>query len=646
MSTDTTNDAARRARGDDTYRLDLFRDGPVEKDLGNGDDRVVLDSLNKVSQIRLTLTSSEVGNGDAEDSDSMANQDGDLAVRLQAENTFGGLRGPESRFDDEGITFVTAGSATFDVRDLVSGVSRGDSFDVVKLGTQRDDLLKAAAGEGAAYINGGAGADRIIGGTGNDFLVGGSGNDVLEGRDGDDGFIGGSGNDVIRGGAGNDRVFVNLATDGQDRVDLGQGLDVVSVTAPASAGQVRLTFTSSEVGNGSARDSDSLANQDGGFAVQMRAENGMDGLGARSRYDDEGIRFVSATPSVTFDVRDLVSGVQRGDGFTVVELGTAGSDTITAAASRAESLYANGGMGDDRLTGGRGDDFLVGGAGNDTLRGGAGNDSFIGGAGNDVIFGTTGNDTAIVNLATDGKDRVDLGDGMDVVNVAAPLTAGQVRLAFTSAEVGNGSARDSDSMANQDGGFAVQLFAENGSDGLGARSRYDDEGISFVSTTPGVTFDVRDLVSGVQRGDQFSIVRLGTEGSDRMDDSGASGAVYLNGGMGNDTLSGGSGNDFLVGGMGNDRLSGGAGNDSFIGGAGNDVFVFAETGGSERINDFVSGTDKIDLRAFGIDASNVASATSGADTILSIDTDRNGSSDFTITLSGVGRPADGDFLFA
>ncbi len=107
--------------------------------------------------------------------------------------------------------------------------------------------------------------------------------------------------------------------------------------------------------------------------------------------------------------------------------------------------------------------------------------------------------------------------------------------------------------------------------------------------------------------------------------------------MGNDTLSGGSGNDFLVGGMGNDRLSGGAGNDSFIGGAGNDVFVFAETGGSERINDFVSGTDKIDLRAYGIDASNVASATSGADTILSIDTDRNGSSDFTITLSGVGR---------
>ncbi|MFP5077574.1 calcium-binding protein [Rhizobium sp. YIM 134829] len=646
MSTETKEDAARRARGDDSYRLDLFRDGPVAKDLGDGNDRVVVESLNNVSQIRLTLTSGEVGNGEADDSDSQPNQDGDLAVHLQAENRSGGLRGPESRFDDEGITFVTEGSATFDVRDLVSGVSRGDRFDVVQLGTEQSELLKAAAGQGAYYINGGAGADRIIGGTGNDFLVGGAGNDTLEGRDGDDGFIGGAGNDVIRGGAGDDRVFVNLATDGQDRVDLGAGLDTVNVTAPASAGQVRLTFTSSEVGNGSARDSDSLANQDGGFAVQLRAEDGMDGLGARSRYDDEGIRFVSATPGVTFDVRDLVSGVQRGDGFTVVELGTSGNDTITAAASRAESLYANGGMGNDRLTGGRGDDFLVGGAGNDVLRGAAGNDSFIGGAGNDVISGSTGDDTVIVNLATDGQDRVDLGAGMDVVNVTAPLTAGQVRLAFTSAEVGNGAARDGDSLANQDGGYAVQLFAEDGLDGLGARSRYDDEGISFVSSTPGVTFDVRDLVSGVQRGDQFSIVRLGTQAGDTIDDSAETRAVYVNGGMGDDDLRGGSGNDFLVGGMGNDRLDGGAGNDSFIGGAGNDVFVFAVTGGAERINDFVSGADKIDLSAFDIDVSNIASTTSGVDTILSIDTDRNGSSDFTITLVGVGRPADGDFLFA
>src|SRR3712207_6990744 len=52
----------------------------------------------------------------------------------------------------------------------------------------------------------------------------------------------------------------------------------------------------------------------------------------------------------------------------------------------------------------------------------------------------------------------------------------QIRLTFTSAEVGNGSATDAGTMTNQDGGLAVRLQSENRAGDLtGKISRFDDE---------------------------------------------------------------------------------------------------------------------------------------------------------------------------
>jgi serralysin len=85
------------------------------------------------------------------------------------------------------------------------------------------------------------------------------------------------------------------------------------------------------------------------------------------------------------------------------------------------------------------------------------------------------------------------------------------------------------------------------------------------------------------------------------------------GGSGNDTLiasdtgsalSGGGGNDTLIGGAGNDRLVGGAGVDNLTGGSSADTFVFllgessASSGQHDRITDFVSGADHIDLSGY------------------------------------------------
>ncbi len=118
------------------------------------------------------------------------------------------------------------------------------------------------------------------------------------------------------------------------------------------------------------------------------------------------------------------------------------------------------------------------------------------------------------------------------MNVAAE-SGQQVRLNFTSAEAGNDPATEVGTLADPDGGLALRLQAENGSDSLaGLVGRYD-KGIRFVSTAPGVTFDLRDLVGGAQRGAAFKMGVLrtkgaaGATGSTGRDDDALRGATCL-----------------------------------------------------------------------------------------------------------------------
>jgi Ca2+-binding RTX toxin-like protein len=114
---------------------------------------------------------------------------------------------------------ASSSGLSFDVRDLVSGVARGDNFKFVSLGTLQNDVLSAEQSNKAYYFNAGAGDDRVIGGDRNDFLVGGGGNDSLSGQAGNDKFIGGGGNDVLRGGTGNDTFIFNAALNSSTNVD-------------------------------------------------------------------------------------------------------------------------------------------------------------------------------------------------------------------------------------------------------------------------------------------------------------------------------------------------------------------------------------------------------------------------------------------
>ena len=278
------------------------------------------------------------------------------------------------------------------------------------------------------------------------------------------------------------------------------------------------------------------------------------------------------------------------------------------------------------------------------MNGNNGNDTFIGGGGNDTFLGGAGDDTIIYNPGTDGLDESTLGAGNDTVLVGGTA---QVRLTFTSAEVGNNTANDGGTLANQDGGLAVRLQAEDALGNLvGSIARVDDEGIIFEATGVGATFDVRDLVSGAARGDQFRYVQLGTAARNRIDRSAETESVYANAGGGNDVLIGGAANDFLVGGAGNDVLTGGAGADSFLGGGGNDSFLFysqADTG--DTIIDFAVGFDRINLRALDVVFADLTITTASGVTTVGVDTDADLTADLTITLANGATVTEGDFIF-
>ena len=82
-------------------------------------------------------------------------------------------------------------------------------------------------------------------------------------------------------------------------------------------------------------------------------------------------------------------------------------------------------------------------------------------------------------------------------------------------------------------------------------------------------------------------------------DATATTAIDLTGNAYSHDIQGNAGANVLTGGSGDDLLYGFGGNDTLIGGGGSDRFVFGHGTGSDVVGDFVSGSDKLDLSAFG-----------------------------------------------
>lgn len=157
---------------------------------------------------------------------------------------------------------------------------------------------------------------------------------------------------------------------------------------------------------------------------------------------------------------------------------------------------------------------------------------------------------------------------------------------------------------------------------------------------------------GSEKGTDKADVFIGTNFRDRFD--GGLGSDYLSGGNGSDVLEGGSGKDTLIGGNGDDILRGGTGDDTFI------FLTAAEASASgdlvDRITDFQSGHDKLDLSAFmaGGQFNGTFPLVKGdgpqvsydrANAMLLGDVNGDGVADFRIYLNTAPTVVASDFLF-
>jgi serralysin len=171
---------------------------------------------------------------------------------------------------------------------------------------------------------------------------------------------------ILTGTDGSDRVFLTgvAYTDGNGngRMDLGEGLEDVTITAGAQS-----TFT----------------NAGGGWALEVPA--------GRQEVWASGGPFQGESSAVVWVKRyniaiDFVSAPQRSG-----QVGRALVYAYETCLGHTPTILGT--AGDDVIWGTPGNDVIVGGAGNDWINGGGGNDLICGGRGNDVLIGGTGYDT-------------------------------------------------------------------------------------------------------------------------------------------------------------------------------------------------------------------------------------------------------------
>ena len=160
------------------------------------------------------------------------------------------------------------------------------------------------------------------------------------------------------------------------------------------------------------------------------------------------------------------------------------------------------------------------------------------------------------------------------------------------------------------GGGNDVLIGGTGADYLDGGSGFDTA--NYMLSTAAVTVS---LLTGTGSGGH-------AQGDCLVSIEGLVGSIFgdrLTGDNNNNHLFGLSGNDTLDGGGGNDRLDGSLGSDRETGGAGNDTFIFRPFDGRDRVTDFSTAGDRLDLRTYNFaglaDVLSHASQ-SGADTLF------------------------------
>lgn len=295
-------------------------------------------------------------------------------------------------------------------------------------------------------------------------------------------------------------------------------------------------------------------------------------------------------------------------------IGTAAPDTCTGAGGD-DLLVGLGGNdtltghgGDDTLLGGADHDVLLGGSGTDLLDGDLGDDTLVGGAGADIMKGGKGNDVydaddlgdMMIEFANQGTDTV-------VVGFAFTLPTHFENLTLTGSGHINGTGNAADNaMLGNAGNNSLRGAAGNdvldGGGGIDTLEGGLGNDTFLVDTTTDV---LKELVNQgtdlVMAGVSFSLVPFANIEDLTLT---GGGAINATGNNKANVLRGNSGNNVFLGLNGDDTIDGGAGRDTLSGHAGADVFRYTGpigTGHDDRVNDFLSGTDRVEISLASVD---------------------------------------------
>lgn len=498
--------------------------------------------------------------------------------------------------------------------------------------------------------------DTVQAGSGNDLVYAGAGNDVLNGGLGNDRLEGGEGSDTYRyqPGEGDDVLFDYRGSRTNELVLLGNsGLSEILVSRPqGDSSSVRISFKTM---TGSV----TILNQTWGDA----------GI--------ETIRLGDGTVLTEAALNQLIGPATNGNDTLA---GTAGADTIWTL------------EGGDSVSGLGGDDALRGQDGNDLLVGGEGSDNLLGGAGDDVLRGDlagfdalASGSTLLVNGGFEQAGTVISTGSWGNWNSTMP---GWTRLNsqnYEQVKSGEGGIWASEGSYWLDleggGGTGSNMVISQTVSGLAAgqplilmfdhANRVNSPSGAFevwwngalVMTVPatGKAMITDRLELLAVAGDNLLMFK-GIGATDSVGASLDNVRLYA-------TVSVAVGQDALNGGDGADLIDGGGGADLLTGGLGADLFRFdhGDTGlgaGADRITDFLSGVDRIDLSsidadsglagdqaftfigasAFGGVAGQLRYSHDGSDTWLEGDTDGDGSADFQIVVGGSVSPSVADFI--
>ncbi|MFO1007262.1 MAG: cadherin domain-containing protein [Planctomycetaceae bacterium] len=425
------------------------------------------------------------------------------------------------------------------------------------IGSAFSDVL--TGNNAANKLQGLAGDDQLFGMGGDDFLIGGEGADELFGGDQNDSLLFDELDTNVIGGAGTDLARVYQSAGGVT-LNLTNGLIEIADAPGSTVGHVfdatgatwSVTITGGE-GN------DTLIGGD--MADKLLGRGGDDSLighgGNDALYGESGADAIDGgegSDILMFD--ELDTNVIGGAGTDLARVyQSAGGVTLNLTNGQIESVTATSSTFDNLFdaTGATWAVTVTGGSGNDTIIGGDLNDNLIGGAGNDSLVGNDGHDALMGGL---GADAIDGGEGNDALTIDNLDTS-----------VIGGAGLDRVTVAGATGGVTLNLTSGQ---------------IETVAATSS-TFD------------------------NLFDATGATWAVTVTGGTGNDTVIGGDLNDILSGGAGNDSLVGTGGNDTLTGGLGADRFDGGE--GNDALT--IDNLDTSVIGGAGLDRVTVAGATGG-----------------------------------